>query len=152
MRNPYIFYKGKKPQIFFKKENDKFEYIRPEEIPQDAWKKVLKQEDGREINKFKSGEEVLETYLSLVLDNYHTPAEEFMKMYLEDDEIMTARNFCKKIGLISEEGRITNDGLSFLNIIQNKKILRKQFWTNILLVTATTILAVATAIQVLTRI
>jgi hypothetical protein len=65
---------------------------------------------------------------------------------------MTARNFCKKIGLISEEGRITNDGLSFLNIIQNKKILRKQFWTNILLVTATTILAVATAIQVLTRI
>lgn len=138
MRNPFTFYKGKRPHLFLLKENGKYKHIRPEELGDIAFKK----EQDKLLNRRYSGENILETFLSLTLDNYHTPAEAFMKKYLKNDEIITAKEFCKKLGLISKDEEITVEGLNFLNLIQNKRIARRQFWTNTILTIATTILAI----------
>lgn len=147
MRAKYIYYDEKGvPTIFLKEDdNGKIERMEIAEIPEKMKEEYMIKKTEGFLNNPRSAEKILPIFLKLHLENFHTEADDFIKLHFELGEAEALTNFCESRGFI-EKGKITAKGIELLENLQNESILKKQNWLNLILVIST---IVSTAIALL---
>lgn len=102
-------------------------------------------------NKEKSKERIkkLKEYLLFYLANIHSANTDiFVDNFFSKEDAKTLKEFCKQEGYIKNES-ITDKGLLFLDILEKRSLLRKQFYFNVILTIATILMAVIAIINLI---
>jgi hypothetical protein len=102
------------------------------------------EDDRRKNVKLLSSEKLLELYLTIIFNNYHTNPISELKRYLDDSQIETMKKFAKSKKLLDYDESISLKGIEYLNGLHTKKIMQKQNTINIWMVVATILMAIAT--------